>query len=143
MTAKKKTPVEKDAPVASAKKSAKKSAKASPKKSAPPEKKEEKNPNKSKPKSDLRKPQQRILECLAKASQPMTRKEIAEHAGVDSAGCTEWIGSTNDDTRLANDTKHFPSLVSLGFVKQSVNAVEGGKATAFYTITAVGRKQVK
>lgn len=87
----------------------------------------------------LRKPQLRILEALAKSAKPLARKGLAAAAKVDSAGCTEWLGSADDAVRKANDAKHFPSLVTLGFVKAEQQ--EGEPVT--YSITAAGRKALK
>lgn len=86
--------------------------------------------------SSLRKPQARILLALRKAGKGLTRSQIAEKANVDTAGCVEWVGSADDSIRKANDAKHFPSLVSLGYVKFGNN---DGSAAAVYEITAKGR----
>ena len=86
--------------------------------------------------SSLRKPQARILLALRKAGKGLTRSQIAEKANVDNAGCVEWVGSADDSIRKANDAKHFPSLVSLGYVKFGNN---DGSAAAVYEITAKGR----
>jgi predicted transcriptional regulator with HTH domain len=83
----------------------------------------------------LRKPMVRILKALSKAKAPLTRSEIAEKAPCDVAGCVEWIGSSDADVRKANDTKHFPSLITLGLVKIDTTA-DGHTA---YTITAKGK----
>lgn len=88
----------------------------------------------------LRKPQVRILKALAKSGKPLARKAIAEKAGVDEAGCVEWLGSPDATKRKANDAKHFPSLVSRGLVRFGEPA-EGGAAT--YEITAAGREAAK
>jgi len=90
-------------------------------------------------KDGLRKPQLRILQALASTKAVgMTRGEIAAKAPVDVAGCTEWIGSSDAAKRAANDAKHFPSLITLGFVKLGTPA-EGG--ADYYSITAAGRKE--
>lgn len=94
----------------------------------------------AKKKDGLRKAQIAILKYLAKQSTPKTRTQIAKGAEVDSAGCTEWIGSTKDEVRLANDEKHFKSLVSLKLVKQGQHDVNG-KSVIAYSITATGKKQ--
>jgi len=82
----------------------------------------------------IRKPQLRLLETLAKVG-PMTRKALAEKAKVDPAGCTEYLGSDDAATRKANDKKHFPSLVSLGFV---LGESKDGEPTT-YKITPAGK----
>lgn len=100
----------------------------------------------TKPATDggLRKPQLKILAALAgaKVKKPVARKDVAALAGVDNAGCTEWIGSTDPAKRAANDAKHFPSLLTLGFVSEHPVDVEGKNATA-YAITEAGRKALK
>lgn len=88
----------------------------------------------TKPKQTLRKPQLRILAALSKSKTPMSRKDISTAAPVDQACCVEYIGSPDDAIRKANDLKHFPSLVSLGFVKQAI-----GDGPAVYSITAKGK----
>jgi hypothetical protein len=83
----------------------------------------------------LRAAQVRILAALAKATEPMTRKQIAEAAETDLAGLTEWIGSSDDAKRKANDQKWYPSLITLGLVK--AKAADG---VTTYTITAKGKR---
>lgn len=89
-------------------------------------------------KPGLRKPQYRILKCLAKSPKPLTRAQIAEKAPVDQAACVEYIGSHDGDIRKANDAKHFPSLVSLGLVKHEQHDVDG-RDVVVYMITAKGK----
>lgn len=89
--------------------------------------------------SGLRAPQVRILKALVKAGKPMTRSQISEKAPVDQAACVEYIGSHNPDVRLANDAKHFPSLVTLGYVKAEMHDVDG-RDVVQYTVTAKGAK---
>jgi hypothetical protein len=86
----------------------------------------------------LRKPQVRILQCLFKAGKELTRAQIAVKAPVDPAGCVEWIGSHDPDKRAANDVKHFPSLVTLDFIKQEQHDVDG-KDVIVYLLTAKGK----
>jgi hypothetical protein len=86
----------------------------------------------------LRKPQIRILEALAKAKKPMSRKEISEKAPVDLAFCTEYVGSHDEDVRKKNDAK-FPCLITLGMVKY---APSGDATGGHYEITDKGRKAV-
>lgn len=93
-------------------------------------------------KDGLRKAQIRILQLLSKASNPLTRPEIAKKAPCDLANCTELIGSHNDDVRKANDAKHFPSLRSLGFVRVEVHDIDG-KDVFHHSITATGRKALE
>jgi len=88
--------------------------------------------------TELRQPQVRVLQTLAKSKEPLTRSEIAAKATVDQAGLTEYIGSSDKAKRAANDKKKgWKSLVSLGYVK-----AEDGEGAATYTITAAGRKAV-
>jgi hypothetical protein len=100
-----------------------------------------KNNNKAKntEATTLRKGQVRILRCLSKASGPMDRKTIAAKAPVDLASCVELIGSPDKATRVANDKKHFPSLIGLGYV--DVEHPEEGPAV--HSITAKGREALK
>lgn len=102
-------------------------------------------------KEGLRKPQVRILKTLSKNSKPLTRSEIADKAPVDVATCVEYIGSDDDGVRKSNDKKHFPSLVTLGFVKATDGSPKKGKDGTFsdnagpteYSITATGRKALE
>lgn len=91
-------------------------------------------------KEGLRKPQIRILQALKKAGKPLDRKTIAAKAPVDVATCVEYIGSHDDSIRAANDKKHFPSLLTLGFVKFGPSAEEGGVA---YEISAKGKQALE
>lgn len=88
----------------------------------------------------LRGPQVRILEALSKSNKPLSRAEIAKKAKTDLAGLTEQIGSSDPARRKANDKKHFPSLLTLGYLKEGqdkeTNAV-------LYVITASGRKALE
>lgn len=95
-------------------------------------------------KEGLRNPQVRILAALAKHGE-MTRAAIAEKAPVDVATCVEYVGSDDEAKRLANDKKHFPSLVSLGFVKQDwyPNKETDAQGPTHYTITAAGKKALE
>jgi hypothetical protein len=89
--------------------------------------------------SELRRPQIRILQALVKHGE-LSRAELAAKAPVDQAACCEFIGSEDKATRLKNDKKHFPSLISLGFVSSALPK-DGGAAR--YTITAKGREAAK
>jgi hypothetical protein len=130
-----------EAPKKAPKKAAKTPAKKAPVKKAPVKKSAPAAEKTSTKKIEgIRKPQARILEALFKAGHPLSRKQIAEKATVDKAWCTEWIGSNDQAKREANDHKHFPSLISLGFVKFSI---PGDRGEVFYEITAAGRKAIK
>ena len=118
-------PVKTDAKKAPAKKAAKKAAS---KESAPRSKKD-----------GLRAGQVRILKALSKKDL-MGRVEIAQKAPVDVANCVELIGSHDEDKRAANDVKHYPSLITLGFVKPEQHDVNG-KDTILYRITAKGKTE--
>jgi len=89
--------------------------------------------------SELRQPQVRILAALLKHGE-LSRAELADKAPVDQAACCELIGSEDKATRLKNDKRHFPSLLSLGYVS-SANPKEGGAIR--YSITAKGREAAK
>lgn len=88
--------------------------------------------------SGLKKPQERILKFLEKQTEGMSRAAIAEFAPCDVAGCVEQIGSHDEEKRLANDAKHFPSLITLGLVKFAMPA-EGTRGVV-YSITAKGKQ---
>jgi len=120
-------------------KSTKTAPKAKAKKANPKAKKPAKKSLLAKTKTGLRKPQIRILQCLAKSRKALSRKEIAEKAPVDVAGCVEWIGSSDPETRASNDAKHFDSLITLRAVKFSLPVEGNGEA---YEITSLGRKML-
>jgi hypothetical protein len=86
-------------------------------------------------KPTLRAAQVRILAALAKADAPLTRREIAEAAPCDTAGLTEWIGSSDPEKRKANDEKWFPSLLSRKLI-----SAKDTDAVTVYSVTARGRK---
>lgn len=88
----------------------------------------------------LRKPQLRILTCLVKSKNPLTRAEIAEKAPCDIAWLNSWIGSHDEKIRAKNDKK-LPSLLTLGLVRFS--APEEGVRGACYEVTAFGRKALE
>jgi hypothetical protein len=91
----------------------------------------------------LRKPQVRILQYLCTVPNGATRKEIAAGAPVDNAFCTEYLGSTDDSIRLANDEKFAPSLVTLGYVsREKEDRGEAGIALVV-RITPAGRKALQ
>jgi hypothetical protein len=91
-------------------------------------------------KEGLRKPQIRILQCLAKSKHPLSRKEISETAPADLACLTSWIGSHDETIRAKNDKLSMPSLLTL-------KAVKFGPPTeaseVVYEITALGRKMIE
>jgi hypothetical protein len=91
----------------------------------------------------LRKPQLRLLAAASKAKGPLTRKQLAAAAEVDLAGCTEWVGSMDPETRKANDAKHFPSLLSRGYLKAEEHDLGDGKTENRLAITANGRKALE
>jgi len=108
-------------------------------KKATPKKEAAKVENKTEVKSDLRKPQRRILTALLN-HESLTRKGISQVATVDNAFCTELLGSLKDEVREANDVKHFPSLISLGLIKYESAPDENDKQTTYYSLTAKGTK---
>lgn len=89
-------------------------------------------------KEGLRAPQERILKTLLAGES--TRKQLAEKATFDVTMGTEYLGSSDDEVRIKNDTKHFPSLISLGFVKAEEHEDSEGRKQTFYKITAEGKK---
>ena len=90
----------------------------------------------------LRQPQVRILAYLAKQKRASTRRQIADGSPVDSAWCTEHLGSDNDAVRLKNDALKFPSLVSLGYIVATPGDTDEQPVTT-YTITNAGREALK
>lgn len=86
---------------------------------------------------DLRKPQIKVLEVLSKAKSALTRNAISEKAGCRVHMLSAYLGSNDREKREANDKKHYPSLLSLGFVKAEIS--EGMEGTT-YTITPKGLK---
>lgn len=87
-------------------------------------------------KKGLRGPQVRILKALKKSEgTPRDRNWISEKAPVDLATCVEYCGSPDPAKRKANDAKHFPSLVSLGFLKIAIPEESG---PTVYQITKAG-----
>lgn len=107
--------------------------KRAPRKSTPVKKTEVKTPANG----DLRKPQVKILQFLSKSGETANRARISKMAKVDQAGCTEWIGSKNPEVREENDRKHFPSLISLGLVKETS---EEDSRSIVYSATAKGKR---
>jgi DNA-binding MarR family transcriptional regulator len=89
-------------------------------------------------KSDLRKAQVRIIQTLAK-SKALTRAELSAKAVVDSASLTEYVGSLYDDVRVANDRKHFTSLLSRKLVKAEQHDVDG-RDVVYFSVTSAGKK---
>jgi hypothetical protein len=88
-------------------------------------------------KTGLRAAQIRILAKLAKATAPMTRKEIAEKAGCDRAWLTSWLGSTDAKVRAKNDRNDgYPSLITLKFV-----ATKEADGVVTYAATAKGKAE--
>lgn len=145
------TPAKKTAPKKVAKKTAKKApAKAAKKTEVKGKKTPAKKATKAAPAAKaekngeaggLRKPQIRILLALLKKPQ-QTRVQLSASAPVDQAACVEYIGSPKEEVRLANDVKHFPSLVSLKLVKQEQVDIDG-KDVIVYSLTAAGKKEAE
>lgn len=127
----KKNVARKSAPKAAAKKATKSGPKTAVKKPAAPAKE-----------CGLRKPQVRILRALADNGGWMDRKTIAQKAPVDVATCVEYIGSHDDAKRKKNDEKHFPSLISLGYLTAEQHDVNG-RDRIVYSVTAEGRKALQ
>lgn len=94
----------------------------------------------TKEKGGLKKPQIRILKALSNpaVTVPMSRAQISAAGSVDVAMMVEYIGSHDDAKREANDAKHFPSLITLGFVKPETREDVKG---VVYSVTANGRKE--
>lgn len=87
----------------------------------------------------LSKAQLAVLTVL-KAGARLTRKEIAAQGKTDLAYLSTWIGSSDAETRKANDQKRgVKSLLTLKFVKDEQH---DGEAMS-YTITPAGRAALK
>jgi hypothetical protein len=129
----KKTPAKKAAPKAEKKAAAKKT----PAKAA----KTDKTPKTERAKKDgLRKPQERILKFLLKKPDGQNRNQISAGAPCDLANCVELLGSHDPVKREANDAKHYPSLLSLGYIKAEQHEATEGRDQIIYKLTAAGRK---
>lgn len=87
----------------------------------------------------LRKPQLRILNCLA-SGKALTRIQISKSAPVDNAMCTTYIGSNNPEVRDRCD-KTTISLLTRKYVKVEQHDVNG-KDVVVYSITALGKKSL-
>jgi TPR repeat protein/formylglycine-generating enzyme required for sulfatase activity len=88
------------------------------------------------PPDKLSAPQVRILAALAKATTPLTRKEISEQAPADLPMCNTYIGPVNEELR---QTPPFARcLLNLGFVVEAP-AADGSRGSA-YCITEAGRE---
>lgn len=122
-------------------KPAKAKAKAKPKETAKPAAGQTKP--KTKEQTDgLRKPQVRILEALAKATDGLTRGEIAKNAGIDPA-MGHYLGHSDPKNYEAWSKKYgFPSLLFLGHVKASEDDRDG-KIVQVHKITASGKKALE
>lgn len=93
-------------------------------------------------KEGLRKPQIAVLAALNKSGRALTRSEIAAKAKTDLAFLSTWIGSSDPETRKANDQKRgVKSLLTLGYVRHEQPSDEAGAAC--YSITANGRKALE
>lgn len=91
-------------------------------------------------------PQQiKILECLACARGPLTRKEIAARTGLDPSKIGDWA---HRPTNQSDETKAkwpFPDLLSLRMVRVQDDLRDvGGRLleVLVYSITDKGREQL-
>jgi hypothetical protein len=86
----------------------------------------------------LRKPQIRILKCLADG-RARTKPQIVKDARVERGWCTSYLGSNDPEKRAYNDAREFPSLITLDLIRSETIDV-GGKDIYVYEITEKGRK---
>lgn len=93
-----------------------------------------------KKKDGLRDAQVRILHYLARHNDAADRNDVSTGAPCDLANCVELLGSHNQEKREANDAKHYPSLLTLGYVKAKVGESATGRTTVEYQITPEGKK---
>jgi hypothetical protein len=86
--------------------------------------------------------QVRVLQYLRRGVSA-TRKQISEGAKVDNPFLTTWIGSTDEEARIANEEKRgIKSLIGLGLVEWDVEDIDGRDITV-YRITPEGKKAVE
>lgn len=86
---------------------------------------------------ELRKPQVRVLQALAKSKTALSRAEISVKGKVDRPMLNSYIGAHDEKIRAKNDKLMGPSLLTRGYVKYAPE--EEGRGAA-YVITAAGRK---
>lgn len=90
-------------------------------------------------KSDLRKPQVRILKTLAKFG-PLSRNPLAVKAKVGKNQVVGLTGSATPEARKSIEAYHgYVSLITKGFVKAQVIDVDG-KSERIFEITTAGKK---
>jgi hypothetical protein len=87
---------------------------------------------------ELRKPQIRILKCLADG-RARTKPQIVKDARVERGWCTSYLGSNDPEKRAYNDAREFPSLLTLGYIRSEI-VDAGGKDIYVYEITDKGRR---
>jgi hypothetical protein len=87
----------------------------------------------------LRKPQIRILKCLADG-RARTKPQMRKDSGV-LQGFARIVGAHNEEIRARNDVNIYPSLITLGLVRIEKMDV-GGQDIHVYEITAKGKRVV-
>lgn len=94
-------------------------------------------------KDGLRGPQIRILQTLARNSRPLSRKQIAEKAGVDPTKIGDYAGPRPDSQSFETAEKWpFPDLHTAKLVRVEQHDIDG-RDVLCYTITAAGRKALE
>jgi hypothetical protein len=88
---------------------------------------------------ELRKPQIRILKCLADG-RARTKPQMRKDSGV-LQGFYRTVGAHDEETRARNDLNIYPCLITLGLVRIEKMDV-GGQDVHVYEITAKGKRVV-
>jgi hypothetical protein len=89
--------------------------------------------------TELRAAQIRILQVLAKATKPMSRRDIALKAKVDPTKVGDYADRPETQSAETKAKWAFPDLRTLEMIKVGVYDVDGRDVRG-YTITAKGRK---
>lgn len=88
--------------------------------------------------TELREPQIRILQCLARHKQPLTRKQIAEKAKIDPTKVGDYVDRPEGQSEETASRWKFSDLKTLKLVRVEVHDLNG-KDTRTYTITPKGK----
>lgn len=91
-------------------------------------------------KTGLRPVQVRVLKALASAKGPLSRPRLYEVLGFkNQSGLNDVVGRDDEATRKRIDAEKYPSLLSLGHIRNRILDVDGKKERV-YEITASGKK---
>ncbi len=93
---------------------------------------------------ELREPQRKILEALARADRPLTKSQLAEIAQADVSKMQRYVGSLDPILTLKKENQTgFPALVTLGYVQLTKQSRPKGVAVALVEITAKGKQALR